>query len=98
MFWLDLAKRWERSAQKESVCAQSDCLSTQDASASHAPARLGDGGAMRAVLASYPLNWVKRPGGDAVAQAGVLGSSIQPPSDSGLAGTAFRRVPAGRAE
>jgi hypothetical protein len=28
MFWLDLAKRWEHSAKKESVSAQSDCLST----------------------------------------------------------------------
>jgi hypothetical protein len=27
-FWLDLAKRWERTAEKESVSAQSDCLST----------------------------------------------------------------------
>jgi hypothetical protein len=27
-FWLDLAKRWELSAEKESVSAQSDCLST----------------------------------------------------------------------
>ena len=28
MFWLDLAKRWENSAAKESVSARSDCLST----------------------------------------------------------------------
>jgi hypothetical protein len=28
MFWLDLAKRWEHSATKETVSAQSDCLST----------------------------------------------------------------------
>jgi hypothetical protein len=27
-FWLHLAKGWERSAEKESVSAQSDCLST----------------------------------------------------------------------
>jgi hypothetical protein len=28
MFWLDLAKRWENSAAKETVSARSDCLST----------------------------------------------------------------------
>jgi hypothetical protein len=28
MFWLDLSKRWEQSAAKESMSAQSDCLST----------------------------------------------------------------------
>ena len=28
MFWLDLAKRWEYSAAKETVSAQSDGLST----------------------------------------------------------------------
>jgi hypothetical protein len=28
IFWLDLAKRWERTAAEESVSAQSDCLST----------------------------------------------------------------------
>jgi hypothetical protein len=28
IFWVDLAKRWEQSAQKESASSQSDCLST----------------------------------------------------------------------